>query len=914
MFSTTKKRKKSNYLLTSFIILFVLSISSIAYFSYKYHNDESYKKILEINNSLNREKISGKLYYLAFKIIRKASDELNISRVYKKIKYQNPSNINLQMSGADVSFIQEQIEVFKNKGFIKDELNFWRKAKLKLDEKEYLIDFKFHGTSITPLKQDHFSLRIKYKKGQKTNQVREFNLIKIYYDSDENIPTVIFNNLAKNFGLLSPSGETIILKINGVNVGFYYLQERHSKEWFEKNEITNYSILKNNDDWDKKNEAGHYSDHDLDEKNIEISGNGSNPAIAYGAIKNLFDSVKEKNLESIFKLIDKDYFAKYLAVLSIINDNHNITGDNIKYIYDFTNGKFKILFRQEFGGVKPINSLVENFNRSLFENNTWNESYATHTQDLFKLIISDKNFRFQKDLYLKKILNNKKSIISEAENIYNQSFKNLIFSDLKLRHQQYLKIKFFNDLNHNFEKIDKYLNYSKVYASIERINNLNILSVTNDSFSPIKIKAFFFDDEKKEIVNSDEYIIPAIDYVFDLKREKISNRSLITPGENFHYADYILNFFSNSKINKIEFQNLVTQKKVSDEHVYLNEIKNFDLSNKKSLIISLKNNGLKYDLNGANLFIKKDDYIISENLIIPSGINTTIEKGTNIFIKKNISILFKGDLFAKGSENEKIKVKNYDKKFPFGTFATVSQNKKSNVIFENFEIEGGSEAIVEGMVFLGQLSVHNSNVKIIKSKISNSISDDGANIRNSNIEILNTVFNTNKFDQLDLDFCNGILENNLFIAEKGSNNLIDKNTTDLNGDGIDLSGSKVIIKNNTIISSGDKAISVGEKSLAIIKNNFFKLNNIAIAIKDESKTYIFDNEFNQNKLKFSMYVKKYFFDIPTLYLNKENYIQDNIKAISEKFNIKEGNIYFIENKDKEEFYNNFKNDIKKTRI
>jgi hypothetical protein len=143
---------------------------------------------------------------------------------------------------------------------------------------------------------------------------------------------------------------------------------------------------------------------------------------------------------------------------------------------------------------------------------------------------------------------------------------------------------------------------------------------------------------------------------------------------------------------------------------------------------------------------------------------------------------------------------------------------------------------------------------------------------------------------------------------------MDNNVSSLNGDGIDLSGSKVIIKNNKIISSSDKAISVGEKSLAIIKNNYFKLNNIAIAIKDESKTYIFDNKFDQNNLKFSMYVKKYFFDIPTLYLNKENYISDTIKSINEKNNIKEGNIYFIENKDKEEFYNIFKNDVKKTRI
>ena len=56
------------------------------------------------------------------------------------------------MSGADVSFITQQINIFKKKGFIKDELNFWRRAKLKLDKKEYPIDFKFNGTSISPLK------------------------------------------------------------------------------------------------------------------------------------------------------------------------------------------------------------------------------------------------------------------------------------------------------------------------------------------------------------------------------------------------------------------------------------------------------------------------------------------------------------------------------------------------------------------------------------------------------------------------------------------------------------------------------------------------------------------------------------------------------------------------------------------
>ena len=102
------------------------------------------------------------------------------------------------------------------------------------------------------------------------------------------------------------------------------------------------------------------------------------------------------------------------------------------------------------------------------------------------------------------------------------------------------------------------------------------------------------------------------------------------------------------------------------------------------------------------------------------------------------------------------------------------------------------------MVFLGQLSIHNSDVLIKHSQIMKSSSDDGANIRNSNINISNTIFSQNKFDQLDLDFCNGQIINNKFI--NNSKDLEGNNE----GDGIDLSGSNVFISMNEIEHLGDK--------------------------------------------------------------------------------------------------------------
>ncbi len=888
MSSITSKIKRKNFfsIFLSFILMIVFILFS--YFLYLFHNENFYKKILQINNTINKNSIHGKIYWLGFKSIRKASNELNFSRIYDKIKFETPSTIDLEFSQSDVSFINDQIEIFKKKGFIKDELNYWKNAKLKSDGKDYPIEFKFNGTSVSPLKKGHFSLRIKYKKDKRINQIREFNLIKIYFDSDENIPTIIFNNLAEDFNLLSPKGETKILKINGVNIGFYYLQERHSKEWFEINEITNYSILKNNDDWDKKSKSAHLSDLDLNEKNIEISGNGYDDAIALGAIKNLFDAIKKNEINKILNLIDVDYFAKFLALKTLINDNHTITGDNIKYIYDFTNGKFKILFRQESGKVNSIISSVENFNKSLFVDNSYEKSLS---HNLFEILISHKDFRNKKDVYLKKLLDQKEEILIKAKKEYENSYKNLIFSDIKLRHQKYLKKIFFENLNNNFNKVKEYLDYSKVYVSFEKLDDAVILSVTNDSFSPIKIKKISFEDRNFEIKDFNFKTIPSIDYI----------------NWKFKYPEYKVEIPAKKKISTIKFENLITGESIKEEHVYLNEIKTIKISSKKDLFNSLSENKIKFELNNNNLKIKKGEYLISQNIVVPRDINTIIEKGTKIKLKKNKSILFKGSLFAKGSEDEKIKISNYDIKNSFGTFAVSGLNKNTNnVLIENFEISGGSEAVIDGVLFLGQLSIHNSNVKISKSKIMNSKSDDGANIRNSNVNITNTIFKDNKFDQIDLDFCDGILDKNIFSAQKGSK--------EITGDGIDLSGSNVIISENSISNLRDKAISAGEKSLAIIKNNFFKNNNIAVAIKDESETYILNNNYENNTIRFSMYVKKFFFDTPKLYLNRINYSgYDNDKVI-EKFDIKQGNILFIEDLDKDKFYREFKKNVKKARI
>ena len=68
-----------------------------------------------------------------------------------------------------------------------------------------------------------------------------------------------------------------------------------------------------------------------------------------------------------------------------------------------------------------------------------------------------------------------------------------------------------------------------------------------------------------------------------------------------------------------------------------------------------------------------------------------------------------------------------------------------------------------------------------------------------------------------------------------------------------------------------------------------------------------------------MYIKKFIFDKPNLYLNKNDYTNKEITLLQKKKNIKnfqfdEGTIYFIDKLNQKSFYERFKNEITSSRI
>jgi hypothetical protein len=280
---------------------------------------------------------------------------------------------------------------------------------------------------------------------------------------------------------------------------------------------------------------------------------------------------------------------------------------------------------------------------------------------------------------------------------------------------------------------------------------------------------------------------------------------------------------------------------------------------------TLKFNSVDYLIEKKELIVLPGNYNINSNLIFPENLKIIFSSGTNFSVDENISILIKSDFDINGTQKLPVSIKSKIKGKSFGVLAILGRERSANVSINNLNINGGSEALVEGVRYLGQLSIHNANVKITNSIIEGSSSDDGINIRDSKVFIYNSVFKNNSADQIDLDFCDGEVRKNKFLISKDNTTKID-----FNGDGLDLSGSKINISENKFSGFLDKALSIGEESRAFISKNLFDKNKSAITIKDGSKAYVLSNDFINNEQDFSLYIKKRFYDPPTLYIENSD--------------------------------------------
>ena len=85
-----------------------------------------------------------------------------------------------------------------------------------------------------------------------------------------------------------------------------------------------------------------FTSHDKEQSGMELVSEH-----ALGRFELLMGYVKRRDVKNVKRFINVDDFAKISAIESIYGSNHSTAGDNLKYLYDFSTGRFRLILRVE---------------------------------------------------------------------------------------------------------------------------------------------------------------------------------------------------------------------------------------------------------------------------------------------------------------------------------------------------------------------------------------------------------------------------------------------------------------------------------------------------------------------------------------------------------------------------------------
>ena len=856
-----------------YLFIFFLLNSSNFFYSYKKFENKYQRlpNIIELNNFFNEIDISKAL------IPRGNTQENNAA--------------NLILTYPDlVAFRDYYSESLYLDGYLSDNKNDWRKAKIILpDIGKSKIKIKIHGTADTTVRQsipylDNIIMKLKIKifemlglsYGNPYTNVIDISdrgyafKIKLRDDivykgqqrlsflaprDDWTISSNALNKYMASKDIITSGGKYMNLFVNGTDIGLYLAAENIDKSLLERDfQITNYAILKNYDDWTKAWKY-HYSPTMHTSFDMEQKGEMPTQEIALFQINRLFQAIENSDYDTIKTLVDIKYLAKVYAFVILTGNMHPLGGDNLRYIYDFSTGTFKIAYRLE----NRVHNME--YSEDVFQNTRKNNL-------LLEKLASQRWFKDIAYNYLKQISNDEANIlrvlsdeyslyqkVSAKSNYSTREYKHEYLEDIetiksnlsiiKKLSKDTLQFNQYDEYNHGRKEVSS--EYAKAFITIEKIDNLNYLNILNDSNFTLELVSVTSCDGNLHKFVDKKYIPPS---TYQETTGIINNDRLIEYEIPFPCIEMAEIYKNNSNIQ------------LGPKNVYINYSSPFNIIASQGLEqfgSSLIQKSSK-DINSLEYILKAGKYNIRETIIFPNNAAFVIEPGTEIFLFKGVSLYVRGDFTANGTKNLPILVKNIDND-PFGSFAIKGTTlDPAKVIINNFHISGGSESVLQGAYFSSQISIHIADVNITNSFFQNSFSDDGINIKHSLVKIKNNSFINNSADQVDLDYVHGIVVNNVF-------DFIGDHEEKLT-DGLDISGSKLLISENIIENMTDKGLSVGERSEAIVTNNIIKDNNIGIALKDGSSICL-SNNVNKNFDNISLYIKKNMYQAPTLFIDNQ---------------------------------------------
>ena len=695
--------------------------------------------------------------------------------------------------------------------------------------------------------------RIKTKKKQTIDRVRYFEYLP--YD----LRVYLAGSLAKQMGLLSPNFKLIELFINEHSAGVYIETEKLNENFLRRNRIMPINLYKGEQ---YNSEAFIASDGNL----FNNSGLWSKLATFNkfkdddrSDLSNFLSLIRKaetdhNSLDTLLERADIEIWSKFAAYQVLAQNYHNDYVHNMRLALDPWSGIVHPIL------IDPSISIDnDNINNPKI-------SFDKASHGLFLLLNKSSLFIDSKYKKLFYFTEKSKAITKEIASL-SKIKKNIITS-----------------LNRDAEKNIRFENLKP----INKVREIDILSqnfkkveaIVIDKFNSKPNSSWSYDNKNLSIFVDGELPISDIEIIF---KSKTPDWIVIDSNGNNIIDKNELKIFSKGKskiilpvrlyANRVGFSTKTSHMHLGNRVKELKQIKtkfnilSNEIMDPHSISASNPFTGNRFIIENKaskgvlptkyNVPIYTNDFLTSRQSIKEfSGIvniegNVVINKiakinpGTKFKLAEKSSLIFKNKVVAKGTVEKPITfTKIKENALSWGTIALQGKNTKESE-FNNIVMDGGSGDYINEIFYSSMFSLHNTENIKIKNLVmkNNSEYDDMIHVVYcNNINIDGAVLSKSYADAIDIDISKNIIIKNSVFLEPGN-------------DSIDLMESEALVESSHILNSHDKGISVGESSNVLVHNAYFKKNNIALAIKDNSKAHVLYSNFDNNKTLLSGYAK-----------------------------------------------------------
>ena len=574
--------------------------------------------------------------------------------------------------------------------------------------------------------------------------MRRFALV---IPTQSNLVGMFTYKISELVGMIAPQNFLVRVNINGVDQGIYHLEEKLNKTLLERNGLSGFDVVRSDDSWAHQYTDNHGTMFSFDYAGLNpkfVSGRNLNQLVT---IKKLLNS---SDIDFIKQHVNIDKFVKYDVLRYIFGDSgHMTSNDNIKFIYNTSNGRLEPFFRIENHIVaiqpNPLTFSPErHVNVGMFTSN-----------NLLSNLTKDDEYRQLRNDALYAMLQRRQEVMEIFDRLVTSELGVLLNDTTNSTPSRYFLYeieKARDDLVHNFDFLEKYLNYGRIFVeTVKTGRNTHEISIKPDSNSGLKAKIFrFYVDARhigKELVLKD--VASGEESTFYVTSDD-DGRGIVDLHSAFQRQSYALSldddFEPKKRIYKflLEFDGNIS----SLETVFINRLTEQEVLQRDTYVVLVDEGSyVEYSipegferLDENTLKLRRDDYWIDKDVVLPYGMDLIIEAGTVIHLDEGASLLASGNLKINGREDAYVVVKPSTPTKVFGTFAAVGDG--STICDIKFlDISGGSEDIINGKYLSGALSLYNhKQVNISDSVIHNNHADDGLNVKNASVLIKVTYF------------------------------------------------------------------------------------------------------------------------------------------------------------------------------